>query len=90
MSATLIVRHPVADFATWREVYDEVGPLRAEHGCIADAVLQLPGDPNDVLVTHEFPTVAQAEAFAADPALKTAMERGGVSGPPRIEIFAGD
>jgi hypothetical protein len=38
-------------------------------------------------VVMVFPTVAQAEAFTGDPALKAAMERGGVTSPPRIEIF---
>jgi hypothetical protein len=87
MSATLIVRHYVVDFDAWRKVYDDVATLRAQHGCTADAVKQAPGDRTDVLVTHDFPTVAQAEAFSSDPALKTAMELGGVRGPPRIEIF---
>ena len=50
-------------------------------------MLRLPADPNDVLVLHEFPTVEQAEAFAANPDLKAAMEASGVLGPPRIEIF---
>jgi hypothetical protein len=89
MSATLIVRHPVQDYASWRVVYDEVGPLRDQHGCTEERVLQLPTDANDVVAIHEFPSVAQAEAFASDPALKTAMERAGVAGAPRIEIFAG-
>jgi hypothetical protein len=88
MSATLIVRHPVADYAIWRPVYDEVGVLRAQHGCTSERVLRLPTDGNDVVAIHDFPTVEQAEAFAADPALKVAMERSGVAGAPRIEIFA--
>lgn len=88
MTATLIVRHPVADYAVWRPVYEEVGPLRDQHGCTAERVLQLPTDANDVVAIHEFPTVEQAEAFAADPALKAAMARAGVAGAPRIEIFA--
>jgi uncharacterized protein (DUF1330 family) len=87
MSATLIVRHKVADYAAWSKVYREVDALRAQHGCTAERVLQLPGDANDLLVTHEFPTLAQAESFAADPDLKAAMERSGVSGAPRIELF---
>ncbi|MGZ4796593.1 MAG: cyclase [Acidimicrobiia bacterium] len=89
MSATLIVRHPVKDFDAWRVVYDEVGPLRDQHGCTAERVLQLPTDANDVVAIHEFPSVGQAESFASDPEIKTAMERAGVAGPPRIEIFAG-
>ncbi|MEP6625571.1 MAG: cyclase [Acidimicrobiia bacterium] len=87
MSSTLIVRHPVTDFDAWKVVYDEVGTLRAQHGCTEDRVLRLPTDGNDVVAIHEFPTVAQAEAFAADAALGDAMQRAGVAGPPRIEIF---
>ena len=89
MSATLIVRHTVADFAAWRKVYADAESIRAKHGCTADRVLQSPSDPNDVVATHEFPSVAQAEAFAGDPALGVAMQRGGLVGAPRVEIFQG-
>ena len=87
MSATLIVRHPVADFSTWKVVYAEVGKLRDAHGCTGDRVLVAPGDANDILVLHDFPSVGQAQAFADDPALGEAMGRAGVAAPPRIEIF---
>jgi hypothetical protein len=87
MSATLIVRHTVTDYPAWRAVYDEVDTLRSSHGCTEQRVLQVPGDPNDVVAIHEFPTVDQATAFSNDPSLKEAMGRGGVAGPPRIEIF---
>jgi quinol monooxygenase YgiN len=89
MTGTLIVRHPVTDYAAWKSVYDEVETLRAQHGCTDQRVLQNPADANDVVAIHDFPTVAQAEAFASDPGLKAAMEKAGVAGPPRIEIFAG-
>lgn len=87
MSATLLVRHNVADYAAWRAVYDEVDALRVSHGCTAQRVLQLPDDPNDVIAIHEFPTVDQARGFTDDPGLEEAMGRGGVTSPPRIEIF---
>lgn len=87
MSATLVVRHPVTDYAAWHAVYDELEPLRTSHGCTGKNVMVAPGDPNDVFVTHDFPSVEQAEAFAHDPQLKEGMQRAGVSGPPRIEIF---
>ena len=87
MSATLLVRHTVADYAAWRAVYDEVDALRVSHGCTAQRVLQLPGDPNDVVAIHEFPTVENASEFANDPKLKDAMGRGGVTSAPRVEIF---
>ena len=87
MSATLIVRHTVADFAAWHVVYGELDGLRTTYGCTGERVLQLPGDPNDVAVIHDFPTVDQARQFSEDPALKDGMGRAGVTGPPRIEIF---
>ena len=87
MSATIACRHTVADYAAWRAVYDEVEPIRAAHGCTAQAVRSLPTDPNDVFVTHEFPSVGQAEAFAGDPDFAAAMQRAGVTSAPRIEIF---
>jgi hypothetical protein len=88
MTGTLIVRHRVQDYDAWRTVYEEVGPLREQHGCTEDRVLRAPADSDDVLVIHEFPTVANARSFADDPALGAAMERAGVAGAPRIEIFA--
>jgi hypothetical protein len=95
MSAALIVRHPVADYDSWRKIFDEVEALQAQNGCTAKRVIHVPGNPNDVAAIHDFPTVAQAEAFANDPAsgtannpaLRTAMERAGVTSDPRIEVF---
>lgn len=87
MSATLFVRHTVADYDTWRKAYDGAEALRAKHGCTGQQVLRVPDDPTDVAATHDFPTVAQAKAFANDPELEAAMGEGGVTSVPRIEIF---
>ena len=87
MSATLAIRHRVRDYAAWRKVYDEVEPLRAQYGCIAQRVMRLPNDGNELFVAHEFSSAEQAGSFAHDPALRGAMDRAGVEGAPRIEIF---
>ena len=87
MSATLAVRHNVQDYAAWRVVYDELDTLRAQHGCTGQQVWHAPGNAEDVFITHDFPTLKQAEAFAHDPALREGMGRAGVAGAPRIEIF---
>lgn len=84
--ALSIVKHPVSDYAAWRTVYDEAQPLRDKHGVSAAEVLQDPTDPNNVTVLHWFPSVGHAQEFAADPGLKDAMARAGVTAPPRIEI----
>ena len=76
MSATLAVRHNVGDYATWRKVYDELEPLRAQHGCTAARVMRMPEDGHDLFITHEFPTAEQAGSFAHDPALRAGMQAG--------------
>lgn len=87
MSATLVVRHQVNDYATWRPVYDSLEGLRGRHGCTDARVWQHADNRNDVLVTHDFPTAEQAAGFAGDPELKTGMARAGVAGQPQIDIF---
>jgi hypothetical protein len=87
MSATLVVRHKVNDYAAWRKVYDELEPLRVQHGCTDKRVWQLAGNPNDVFITHDFPSAEEAAKFAGDPDLQAGMARAGVAGPPQIEIF---
>jgi len=87
MSATLVVRHTVSDYAIWRPVYDGLESLRQQHGCTDQRVHAAPDNGNDLLITHDFPSVEQASAFAHDPALRAGMESSGVQGAPRIEIF---
>ena len=88
MSATLVVRHKVNDYAAWRVVYDELEPLRLQHGCTDKRVLASSDNANDLLITHDFPSVKQAGDFAHDPELREGMDRAGVAGAPVIEIFA--
>ena len=85
-TATLFVRHRVADYSAWRSVYDSVDDLRAQHGCTDAEVLTDPGDKQEVFAIHRFPSVEQAQAFAGSDELREAMGRAGVEGPPRIEI----
>jgi len=89
MSATMIVRHPVTDYATWRATYDSaaVSALHTKHGVTDSEVLRAPDDANDITVINRFATTAAAHALASDPDLKDTMMSGGVAGPPRIEIF---
>ena len=55
-----------------------------------DRAPHLPGplDPNRVVVHNDFPSEEAARAFATDPSLPEAMERGGVQGEP-VPGFAG-
>jgi hypothetical protein len=78
---------PSGSYQTWRKVYDDADTIRARHGCTGASVLRSPKAHDLVFITHHFPTVEQAEAFAADPKLHSAMAQAGVIGDPGIEIF---
>lgn len=81
---TLFVRHTVADYAAWRKVYDGFAPAARGAGVTAAAVYQAADNPNDITVTHDFATLAAAQAFAASPELKAAMQGAGVVGAPTV------
>jgi heme-degrading monooxygenase HmoA len=80
----IIVQHTVRDFDAWKTVFDEHRSVRAGHGATGHELYRGFEDPNEVTVVNHFPSKEQAEAFAADPSLKEAMERGGVISEPRI------
>ncbi|MSQ27978.1 MAG: cyclase [Dehalococcoidia bacterium] len=82
--ATLFVRHKVADYAKWRKAYNDFDTERKTMGVTSHGVYQLDGDPNDVTVYHEFPTVDAAKTFAGSPRLKEIIVSAGVQGMPDI------
>jgi hypothetical protein len=87
MSTTLFARHHVNDYSTWRPVYDAAETIRSRYGVTSKRVFRDPKDPNELLITHEFPTLEKAQSFLNDPALAEAMKKAGVTGQPRFELF---
>jgi hypothetical protein len=86
--ALLTIQHTVRDYRAWRAVYDTLEEVRQDWGVVDDAVHQLADAPNTVLVLHQFATVAQARGFLTNRAHRAAMQRAGVEGAPRVEIYA--
>jgi hypothetical protein len=78
----MFVRHEVADYDGWREVYD--GFDRRSHGVVADAVYRSLDDPNDITVVHDFESAESAHAFIEASDLEGAMRSSGVTSTPTI------
>jgi len=79
----LFVRHPVADYAAWRQVTD-FDEERWGMGVTDHAVYQSIDDPNDVTAWHDFETREQAESFGSSDRLREVMTQAGVQGQPSI------
>lgn len=85
--ALAVVLHRVRDYAAWRKVYDDFEGEQKAGGVTAESVYRAKDNPNNVLVFHHFGSMAQAEAFLANPQLRDAMRQAGVEGTPRIELY---
>lgn len=84
----IYVQHRVADYDAWRRVYDSVGEIQRQGGVISEAVYRADGDPNLVLVMHEFANSAQARAFVESPELRGALQDSGVDvSSLRVEFY---
>jgi quinol monooxygenase YgiN len=82
-----VISHTVKDYSAWLPAYDSAEPLRAQAGVTQAEVFRDPTNPNKLTIIHRFKTVAAANSFLADPALKAVMVKGGVIGAP-VSIVA--
>ena len=85
--ARRLIKHRVDDYDAWREVYDGFAPSQRAGGVTQESVHQASDDPNDVLIIHGFGTLTEAETFLNGAELRETMQRAGVAGAPRVEIY---
>lgn len=86
--ALLAVQHTVRDVGLWQSVYEALDEVQRDWGVTEASVHQLASAPNVVLVIRHFATVGQAQGFLTNREIQSAMQRAGVQGEPRIEIYA--
>ncbi len=80
----VLIRHKVADYASWKPAYDAQAQDRLEAGCTSDMVMQDENDPNMVTILFDWNDLEEAHTFAQSEELKNAMQTAGVQGMPEI------
>ena len=83
----VVVTHKVANFAKWQASFEEHDSIRLANGLHKYVIGRGLMDTNMVLVALKADDIAKAKAFAKDPSLKKAMQKGGVTGPPVISFI---
>jgi hypothetical protein len=78
----MVAIHRVADFNKWKASYDEHDSLRLASGVHSYVIGRGFKDSNTVMVAVKVDDMNKAKAFAKDPNLKKAMQKGGVVGAP--------
>src|SRR5438045_2644151 len=76
----VIVKHKVANFDKWKPAYDGHDSARLADGLHSYVIGRGMKDPNMVMVAMKADDITKAKAFAKDPGLKAAMQKGGVTG----------
>ncbi|MCY1005377.1 hypothetical protein OV079_07285 [Nannocystis pusilla] len=76
---TLLVRHRITDLDAWRSLPHGLAALRSAHGCTGARSFHQADEPGAGAIAFEFPTLAQARAFLADPALRAAISVPGLA-----------
>jgi heme-degrading monooxygenase HmoA len=82
----MVATHKVSDFAKWKASYEEHDSLRLANGIHSYVIGRGVDDPDMVLVAVKCDDMAKAKAFAKDPSLKKAMQKGGVTGAPSFSF----
>ena len=80
----VLIWQKVANFEKWKPVYNGHDTARLSHGLHNYIIGRDVNDSNTVLVALKADDITKAKAFAKDPGLKAAMQKGGVTGAPTI------
>jgi hypothetical protein len=84
---TVIISHEVKNYPEWRKVFDADEVNRSKAGFKSMVLYHAVDNFNKITITGEAPSVEAINAFMANPALKEAMEKGGVIGFPEVKIL---
>jgi quinol monooxygenase YgiN len=85
----VLVTHKVEDFDRWKDIFDEVAPMREEAGEKSATVYRDVSDPNTVTALFEWDTLENAHEYTGSDRLKAAMRTAGVISAPQIAFLDG-
>ena len=81
---SLLIRHHVEDYDSWKAVFDEHELTRRANGSQGGRLFRDASDPNEVLLLLEWDDLERARLFADSDDLREAMARSGVTDQPDI------
>src|SRR5271157_5191406 len=84
---TVLVHHEVADYPTWKSVFDAALDWRHQHGERSCRIFHSAGNANDLILIFEWESLEQARAFMASDELKARMAKAGVKNQPRVDFM---
>lgn len=83
----LAISHEVADYDSWKAGFDAHVAAREASGLKDVFVKKDISNSNSITVFFEVTDLEKAKAFLANPDLKAAMKKSGVTSPPQIAFY---
>jgi hypothetical protein len=84
----MLVRHKVADFSSWKRVFDSHSAAQQEAGLRVEKVLRNVGHPNEVFLFFQVTDLEKARGFVSSPQVPEAQQQSGVLDKPDIYILS--
>lgn len=82
-----LIKHKVKDYAAWKTVYDSDDSARVANGLHSYVLGRGADDSMMVVIALKVDDLEKGKAFAKDPRLKAAMQKGGVAGAPEVSFI---
>ena len=82
--SSLLIRHKVKDYATWKPVFDEHGATRLANGSQGGRLYRNAADPNEVMIVLDWDDLDRARLFTQSADMRETMARAGVVDRPDI------
>ena len=84
---TVIISHECKNYSDWKKAFDADEVNRLKVGFKIAGVYHSVDNANKITIIGEAPSVEAINGFMTNPALKAAMEKGGVIGMPDVKIL---
>ena len=85
--AYMLVRHKVADFSKWKEIFDSHAAAQQEAGLWVEKVLRNMDDENEVFLLFQVKDIEKAQGFVNSPLVPEAQQQSGVVDKPDIYLL---
>jgi len=82
--ASVLVRHKVNNYDTWRPIFEADGERRRAGGCTGTHLFRNLDNPNEVIINLQWDSVENARKFVANPGLEEVMKNAGVVDQPDV------
>jgi quinol monooxygenase YgiN len=83
----LLIRHRVAKYKKWRDIFEAHGPTRKAHGCQGGRLFRSVDNPSELVILLSWNDPEKARQFAASDDLREMMARAGVSDMPDVYLL---